>query len=241
MLDQGILSIGYRPGLKGAESRTEEIKRAAQAFESLFLYQLLKEMQASVGGNLFGSGFSGDVYQSLFDMEIAKRLAERGTGLSEQLIRELTREDAETKTTAAAPVPAGKTSSVSKEPSRELPVDGRISSPFGMRKDPFTGKERFHKGVDIAAPLNSPVYPHAEGVVVFSGKLKGYGNVVIVRHPDGVVTKYAHNAENLVRSGDHVSPDNPIALVGSTGRATGPHLHYEMIVDGRAVDPLKAG
>ncbi|MBI5827730.1 MAG: peptidoglycan DD-metalloendopeptidase family protein [Deltaproteobacteria bacterium] len=118
-----------------------------------------------------------------------------------------------------------------------FPLLGRISSYFGDRKDPLTGDDKFHHGLDIAAAEGSPVYPAAPGRVIFSGKKDGYGNVVEVLHENGVITKYGHNERNLVKEGDTVDPAKPIAYVGSTGRSTGPHLHFEVIMDGRAIDP----
>ncbi|MBI5643133.1 MAG: M23 family metallopeptidase [Deltaproteobacteria bacterium] len=115
----------------------------------------------------------------------------------------------------------------------------RISSGYGLREDPLTKAERFHHGIDIAASKGSPIYPAARGEVIFSGEKGGYGNVVEVLHDNGVVTRYGHNSKNLVKKGDKVSPGDPIAYVGSTGRSTGPHVHFEVIKNGEAVDPEK--
>jgi murein DD-endopeptidase MepM/ murein hydrolase activator NlpD len=108
-----------------------------------------------------------------------------------------------------------------------LPVSGRISSPVGMRHDPIDGVLRDHKGVDIAVPEGTPVRPVAAGVVVFSGFRHGYGNMVMVRHDDGMTTIYAHNSVNLKSDGEPVDRSSTIAFSGSTGRTTGPHLHFE--------------
>jgi len=113
----------------------------------------------------------------------------------------------------------------------------RISSEFGERVDPITGKTRFHHGMDIAARAGTPVYPASKGTVIFSGVKGGYGNMVEILHDDGLVTRYGHNAKNFVREGEIVTPSEPIASVGSTGRSTGPHLHFEVLKDGRALDP----
>ncbi len=116
---------------------------------------------------------------------------------------------------------------------------GYISSYFGHRADPFTGKEARHRGVDFAGKRGSDVIAVAAGVVTFSGKRSGYGYMVELNHGNGYVTRYAHNQENLVQPGDHVQPGQTIALMGSTGRATGPNLHFEVRHRGRAVDPVK--
>ena len=118
-----------------------------------------------------------------------------------------------------------------------MPLEGKVSSHYGWRRDPFTEEPRFHKGVDLAAPRGTPVLSSAEGTVVFSGWQGGYGNTVVIRHPDGYETRYAHNAQNLVHEGEHVGQGDMIARVGSTGRSTGPHLHFEVTKGGKAVDP----
>ena len=109
----------------------------------------------------------------------------------------------------------------------DLPVPGRISSTVGLRHDPIDGMVRDHKGVDIATPEGTPVRPVASGVVVFSGYRQGYGNTVMVSHDDGMITLYAHNSTNLKNAGDPVDRGSTIAFSGSTGRTTGPHLHFE--------------
>lgn len=111
--------------------------------------------------------------------------------------------------------------------SRTLPVEGVITSTTGMRNDPFNGKLTHHNGLDIAAPAGTPVKPVAPGRVIFSGWKGGYGNTVILDHGDGMVTVYAHHSSNSVSEGEQVYPDSIIALTGSTGRSTGPHLHFE--------------
>jgi murein DD-endopeptidase MepM/ murein hydrolase activator NlpD len=119
-----------------------------------------------------------------------------------------------------------------------LPVDGEISSPFGMRSDPFTGEPRFHAGVDVAAPRGTEIRAVADGEVVFSGwRRGGTGRTVEVRHADGLVTSYAHADRTLVRAGQHVVAGEALATVGSSGRASGPHLHFAAARDGQAIDP----
>ncbi|HEX9024502.1 MAG TPA: M23 family metallopeptidase [Geobacteraceae bacterium] len=113
-----------------------------------------------------------------------------------------------------------------------LPVHGTVSSPVGMRHDPIDGSQRHHNGVDIAVREGTPVKPVAPGIVSFSGFRNGYGNLVIIDHDDGTITLYAHNSANLVTEGERVTPASPIALTGSTGRSTGPHLHFEAWKDG---------
>jgi murein DD-endopeptidase MepM/ murein hydrolase activator NlpD len=116
---------------------------------------------------------------------------------------------------------------------------GFISSYFGHRTDPFTGETREHRGIDFAAKTGTEIVAVATGVVTWSGPRQGYGSMVEVTHGNGYVTRYAHNARNLVRVGDHVQQGETIALMGSTGRATGPNLHFEVWHDGRPVDPQR--
>jgi len=122
--------------------------------------------------------------------------------------------------------------------SRVLDGTGRLTSEFGMREDPFTGRPQHHDGIDIAAEAGTAILPCKSGEVVFSGWNAGYGKTVIVRHDDGTETVYGHASKVLVGAGDQVEPHAAIALVGSTGRSTGPHLHFELRKHGRAVDPV---
>ncbi len=115
---------------------------------------------------------------------------------------------------------------------------GYISSRFGSRTDPFTGRHAFHKGVDFAGREGAEVVAVASGVVSWSGPRFGYGQLVEINHGNGYVTRYAHNADNLVAVGDTVRRGQVIARMGDTGRATGPNLHFEVLLNDKAVDPL---
>ncbi|PKG38351.1 M23 family metallopeptidase [Psychromonas sp. Urea-02u-13] len=120
------------------------------------------------------------------------------------------------------------------------PVRGKgswISSLYGTRKDPFSGKLRSHKGVDIAGPTGMPLVATAAGVVIESGKRGGYGLMVELHHGNGLVTRYAHAIELTVKVGEIVSKGQQVAVMGSSGRSTGPHIHYEVLKNGRQVDP----
>jgi len=132
------------------------------------------------------------------------------------------------------PLPASRPLSTKKR-NYNLPVQGLISSSVGLRYDPIDGILRSHKGVDIAIPEGTPVKPVAAGVVSYSGTRGGYGNIVIVEHGGGMTTLYAHNSSNLTSSGDRVNENTTIALTGSTGRSTGPHLHFEAWLDGQNI------
>ena len=118
-------------------------------------------------------------------------------------------------------------------------LTGYVSSHFGRRTDPFTGELRHHRGIDFSAKAGSDVISVASGVVTWSGVRQGYGRMVEVTHGNGYITRYAHNAKNLVAVGDHVQKGDTIALIGSTGRATGPNLHFEVWHQGNPVDPAR--
>lgn len=118
-------------------------------------------------------------------------------------------------------------------------IGGWISSHFGRRSDPFTGHGAFHAGVDFAGPPGSRVIAVGPGVVSFSGWKQGYGNLVEITHPTGYVTRYGHNSRNLVRVGQAVQKNDAIAIIGSTGRSTGTHVHFEVLRDGNVLNPMK--
>lgn len=113
------------------------------------------------------------------------------------------------------------------------------SSSYGWRPDPFTGQKAFHRGLDFTAENGTTVYAAADGIVTQAERVPDYGNIVRVDHGFGLDTRYAHLSEFLVKVGDRVSKGQPIANVGSTGRSTGPHLHYEVRLNGVPLDPRK--
>ncbi|WNC68060.1 M23 family metallopeptidase [Thalassotalea nanhaiensis] len=116
---------------------------------------------------------------------------------------------------------------------------GWLSSYYGVRKDPFTGKPTQHKGVDFAGKENAEIYATGSGVVSFAGERWGYGNLVEIDHGTGYKTRYAHNKTHLVKVGDVVSKGQAIAKMGSTGRSTGPHVHYEILRNDKQINPTK--
>jgi murein DD-endopeptidase MepM/ murein hydrolase activator NlpD len=200
-------------------------QRVAEEFAALLLFEVMKAMRATLPeGSLLtsGSGAHG-TYSSLVDTEVTRALAKRDDmGLKEFVARAL-ENDLER---------------VPQLEERHAPLEGVISSAFGLRRDPLVGDERFHAGVDIAAPLGTPVKAMAEGRVVFSGWAEGYGNLVTIEHENGLTTRYAHLGANLVSVGQRVVAGQEIALVGTSGRSTGPHLHFEVHRAGEPVDPL---
>jgi len=115
---------------------------------------------------------------------------------------------------------------------------GWMSSNFGLRNDPFTGRRSLHRGVDIASPMGSSIMAMGDGVVTWAGPRTGYGNMVEVNHGQGYSTRYAHASAVLVKVGDVVSRGDVVAKVGSSGRSTGPHLHFEVLKGHQQVDPV---
>jgi murein DD-endopeptidase MepM/ murein hydrolase activator NlpD len=120
------------------------------------------------------------------------------------------------------------------------PVPGAwVSSTYGRRIDPFTGRMAFHSGIDFAAASGAQARAVAPGVVTWAGERSGYGQLIEINHGNGYITRYAHNSSLMVKVGDKVGKGQSISRVGSTGRSTGPHLHFEVLKNGQTIDPAK--
>ena len=119
------------------------------------------------------------------------------------------------------------------------PTRGWVSSRFGYRISPFTNQKEFHKGIDISTRMNTPVIAPADGLIASVGQDHGMGNMVTINHSYGVKTRYGHVSKVLVKKGEYVKRGQKIALVGNTGRTTGPHLHYEVYLNGLPVNPFR--
>jgi Rod binding domain-containing protein len=214
-------TAGDKTGLSAWEAK--RLEDACAEFESLFINLVMKQMRKTVTkSGLIDGGMGEEIFTGMMDEEIAKQMSFRqGLGLRGALIEQLTgvRGSAIPRNIALKSYRTNNPVKTSRQ-SFVLPVSGTISSPYGWRKDPFTGEPDFHHGVDIASK-------------------KGYGNVVEIEHRDGLSTLYAHNAKNLVREGEEVGHYQLIALVGDTGKSTGPHLHYEVKKNGEVVNPTK--
>ncbi len=208
------------------EHKAADDEEALRQFEGMVLKLMLKELRKSMGGDgLFGQ--EAAMYQEWFDDEITKRIAEGGgLGLADKLDL----------SGLQHVVPVGGLDRLR----AVFPVDGRVSSRFGHRSDPFTGEHRSHHGVDIAAAEGAPIQAVRAGTVTFAGEQGGYGNVVILDHGDGLETRYAHCKALNVEAGQRVHAGGVVATVGSTGRSTGPHLHFEVRRDDEPVDPNAA-
>lgn len=241
----------------GAASDKEDIKKAAQDFEAIFINYMLKTMRETVSkSGLLHGGNAEEMYTSMMDEELSKAIAQKGgIGLGSILLKEFGMDKGAghlqegfaheaSKIIDARPyikMPETKGTVNTDEPIQTLkfrsPIAGILSSGYGYRNDPFKQDIKFHHGVDIAAKEGTEVYPSAPGVVIFSGWKDGYGNMVEIRHNNGYVTRYGHNAKNLVKEGDNVDGNMPIAHVGSTGKSTGSHLHFEIKKDGVTQNP----
>ena len=216
-----------------------EIEDAARQFEAMLLQIVIKEMRKTVPEGMFSSS-GGEIFQELFDQELSNEMlgSGQGLGLAQSLAGGQSRIPQ-----SSTQVPLGLQVYASQSESRGhgeavYPVQGRVSSVFGNRKDPIDGSHRHHNGLDIAAPEGTAIQSIRDGVVSFSGDRGGYGNLVIVDHGDGLETRYAHCAELRVEEGQRVRAGDTIATVGSTGRSTGPHLHLEARKEGTPVDPV---
>jgi murein DD-endopeptidase MepM/ murein hydrolase activator NlpD len=158
-------------------------------------------------------------------------------GMLEEL--DMTAEDRKTKLTALEQLLMNRNLSKRIIPSGRAVEAGLLSSKYGKRIDPFTGKQEHHKGIDIASKEGSSILAVADGVVTWSGERTGYGKLVEINHGNGYVTRYGHNKQQLVKAGDTVRKGDTIALMGSTGRSTGPHVHIEVMHNGKQVNPDK--
>lgn len=254
-----LSSIGSATAATSLDAQSEIIARqTAMEFESLLLTQLTEAINP-VGDesedNLFSST-GADMYKQMFSEQIAKIMANNGgIGIADTIMRQL-QEKAAAKSPAmeraiqtaksirqeTSEIPAFKinamTDSEEMPTAWQAPVQGRITSDFGSRLDPINGQHRNHHGIDIAAPRGTPIGAAAAGTIVFAGRRGGYGNTVIIEQVDGRQSLYAHADQLLVNVGDTVNAGQTIATVGSTGRSTGPHLHFEVRENGQPIDPM---
>ena len=188
-------------------------KEVAAKVQGMFVEIMLKAMEDSVGAEdgLFGTSLSADIYRGMLRQHLAAAMSETIQNPLEDAI--------------APSLPPAERKAKGEE---SLPVRGVISSAVGWRRDPLNGETRYHSGIDIAAPEGTLIRAVTEGRVLESGVKGGYGNTVVIQAEDGREMLYGHNSRNLVQAGDWISQGQPIAEVGSTGRATGPHVHFEV-------------
>jgi Rod binding domain-containing protein len=218
-----------------------KVKELATQFEAMLLSQMLKGLQTSMmDGAESTDGFKAGPLGDVMTQELGLALSRAGGfGLGSMLTGAMSRmpgiasphvETSAAEATDATAVPAYTV------PAYTVPAP-RVSSAFGWRDDPIDGGARFHKGIDLPMPAGSEVRVPADGRVVSVGDQPGYGLTVVVDHGNGLESRYAHLSSADIRPGDPVRAGGLIARSGNTGRSTGPHLHFEVTVNGQAIDP----
>lgn len=225
------------------QSVSKQARELSKKIETLFLTEMLKVMLSDTS---FTKDRTLSTYMTVLIPELASNMAQRDIGIGKFLVespnflKNLTNDGK----IELKPILEDKNEEIDIEDGKismpktlSLPVNGHITSKFGFRIDPIDGKKRHHNGIDIAVAEGTEIKPVMSGKVIYSGYSKGYGNCVIVEHEGGIQTLYAHNSKNLVRAGETVTNDKVIALSGSTGRTTGPHLHFEVRKDGKPINP----
>lgn len=239
-----------RASLEGLKA--EEL---AREFESMMLLQMLRQMrQSMLDESVEGEGLSASTWLDTIDSELARQLSKAGgVGLAEVMAKAIREQSAgraaapgateaspvvDVPTAASpAPTPAGPVPGLGEAGSPSGVESSRMTSAFGWRADPFTGALRYHRGIDVKAAYGQEVPAAAPGVVVEAGERGAYGLTVLIEHESGVRTRYAHLSAMAVGPGDRVLQGQGIGRVGQSGRATGPHLHFEVIRHGQRVDP----
>jgi murein DD-endopeptidase MepM/ murein hydrolase activator NlpD len=223
-----------------AATAGDDADTAATQLEAYFLRRMLSEMTSTESSELLGGGFAGQMFQEMLDEALADSMAEAGgLGIADIVAADMRGERATLRPGKLSHAPAH-AAAVYRTTAPRLsvaPVDGAASSSWGKRTDPIDGTSKFHAGLDLAAAADSPVRAAGSGVVTRAGAAGGYGNLVVVDHGGGLETRYAHLAHIKVEVGQTVGPGDVVGGVGATGRATGPHLHFEVRRDGHAVDP----
>jgi len=242
----------WQDAVNGQQAEIAEARQSAQAdIDALTLRigQLQAQMLRlnALGGRLVGQS---DLDKDEFDFDAVpamggpQELIDRESvpladflSMLEQLETEM--EDREQKLSVLESLLMSRSLSERVMPSGRPVGDGWLSSLYGKRNDPFTGKQDFHKGLDFAGKKGSEVIAVGDGVVSWAGSKSGYGNLVEIKHGNGYTTRYGHNQSHMVKVGDTVKKGQQIALMGSTGRSTGPHVHFEVLHNGKSVNPSR--
>lgn len=232
----------------GADSDRAKVRALAEQFESMLLAQMLREMKQAMSPETDDQGLGGPLIGDTIATELAIALGRTNSlGLADLVGTGLDRMGTGTgeglSTPAASPTaPPDVSAAVALPTAAATPVPGAsprppVTSQYGWRLDPLNGQHRFHAGLDLRAAYGQEVRTATEGVVTFSGEKPGYGLVVVVSHGSGLETRYAHLSSTGVAEGDRVQAGDVIARSGRSGRATGPHLHFEVRQHGQPVDP----
>jgi murein DD-endopeptidase MepM/ murein hydrolase activator NlpD len=230
------------------------VEEVAREFEAMLLAQLLRQLRdtlaASEEDEEAGLGLGDQTMAETIDVELARQLSKAGgIGLADELEHSMMRAMTPGTAAPAQPAPAETesplgpvviptpVSGLTHTQPLQLDLDAPQSSAFGWRADPFHGTRRFHSGVDLKAAYGREVPAAGAGKVAFAGAQGGYGLTVVLDHPNGTQTRYAHLSSLSVKAGEEVAQGTLVGRVGSTGRSTGPHLHFEVLVGGEPVDP----
>ena len=250
-------------GPQGQAQTPEQLRLLAAQFEAMLLSQMLSSMRSSMFGDDEDAGFAKGPLADAMYTELSLALSRAGGfGMADAMLDPIMRQTGidiggageGTFALPGMPQPAGLAAFPSGLPQaipatgapvssgaapalREALFEGRLSSNFGWREHPVTGGLKFHQGVDIAMPEGRDVPAARAGEVTFAGEQGGYGLTVVIDHGGGVSTRYAHLSELKVQQGDRVTDGQTIALSGATGRVTGAHLHFEVLDQGRPIDP----
>jgi len=230
---------------------TMDPKAVAAKVQSMFMELMIKAMEESIDAEdgLFSSNSSSEIYRGMFREQLGAALGSKlGGNLMDELEKSMSKSSEkilnqspqvnplvheewtpiEEMSSIPSTVAGSGTAAATMTKIQALPVEGIVTSEIGWRKDPFSGSMAFHKGLDIAAPQGTSIRAVASGTVIESGAKGEYGNAVVIRTDDGRRMLYGHNARNFVQVGDRVQQGETIASVGATGKATGPHVHFEV-------------
>ncbi|MCX5742143.1 MAG: peptidoglycan DD-metalloendopeptidase family protein [Proteobacteria bacterium] len=229
-----------------ARTRARDAATAAKQLEAFFLRRLLSESRPA--GTGVDGGFAGDTFKGMFDEAIADKMSGAGgVGMAQMFAKQLGGDGTALPGLAAphdVPLGAQPSSELGPEladlpgaPRLQMPVVGRASSGYGMRNDQIKHAMINHPGFDLAATQGTPVSAAAPGTVTHAGPAGTYGNLVIIKHPSGYETRYAHLSAVDVAVGAKVEAGDHVGKVGTTGYSTGPHLHFELRHDGKPIDP----
>lgn len=249
------------------EGQREKLARLAQEFESLLMLQMVRTMRMSMldEPEQDDLGLGKGTYTDVFDQELTRHLSQSGGyGLTDHLLKAFDRQYGENPTPGVgAPTGLGAVPLQNLRNSEEIsrvPHHGHVhaagtadapgevslvggaavTSAFGWRQDPFHGHTKFHAGIDLRAAYGQVVPSVSEGRVTMAGEQGAYGLTVVVDHGNGLTTRYAHLSAIEVQVGDRIDAGQHVGRVGQTGRATAPHLHFEVLRNGRAMDPAQA-
>ncbi len=225
-----------------------KVAQLAQEFEAMLMLNMVRQMRQSLlFGEQEGQGFGNETMTDTFDVEFSRYLAQSGgVGMGAMIERNF--DASTTRSGAASPSSGAGTPAADTKPasiplaqtnaaSLMMPLDVKTSSHFGWRQDPLGHGRKFHGGVDLKAAYGTDVPAAASGEVIFAGEQGSYGTLVVLKHDDGVETRYAHLSSTAVKPGERVEAGQVVGRVGSSGRSTGAHLHFEVRRNGQPVDP----